>query len=47
VVPNPLPLRKLALQPYANARLCLFEVDRPESYSPVLICRHVIDRLIF
>jgi hypothetical protein len=33
----------LALQPYANARLCLFEVDRPESRSPVPICRHVID----
>ena len=33
----------LALQPYANARLCLFEVDRPESRSPVPIRRHVID----
>jgi LysM repeat protein len=31
------------LQPYANARLCLFEVDRPESRSPVPIRRHVID----
>ena len=33
----------LALQPYANARLCLFEVDRPESRNPVPIRRHVID----
>ena len=33
----------LALQPYANARLCLFEVDRPESRSPIPIRRHVID----
>jgi LysM repeat protein len=33
----------LALQPYANARLCLFEVDRPESRSPVPIRRHVLD----
>ena len=33
----------LALQPYANARLCLFEVDRPESRSPVPIRRHMID----
>jgi LysM repeat protein len=33
----------LALQPYANARLCLFEVDRPESRSPAPIRRHVID----
>ncbi len=33
----------LALQPYANARLCLFEVDRPESRSPDPIRRHVID----
>ena len=32
-----------ALQPYANARLCLFEVDRPESRNPVPIRRHVID----
>jgi hypothetical protein len=33
----------LALQPYANARLCLFEVDRPGSKEPVPIRRHVID----
>jgi hypothetical protein len=33
----------LALQPYANARLCLFEVDRPESRNPIPIRRHVID----
>ena len=33
----------LALQPYANARLCLFEVDRPESRNPLPIRRHVID----
>ena len=33
----------LALQPYANARLCLFEVDRPESRNPVPLRRHVID----
>jgi hypothetical protein len=33
----------LALQPYANARICLFEVDRPESRSPLPIRRHVID----
>ena len=36
---GPLPLW-LALQPYANARLCLFEVDRPESRSPIPIRRH-------
>ena len=30
----------LALQPYANARLCLFEVDRPESRNPIPIRRH-------
>jgi LysM repeat protein len=40
--PGALPLC-LALQPYANARLCLFEVDRPESRNPVPIRRHVID----
>ena len=40
--PGALPLWR-ALQPYANARLCLFEVDRPESRSPVPIRRHVID----
>jgi hypothetical protein len=39
---GPLPLW-LALQPYANARLSLFDVDRPESRSPVPIRRHVID----
>jgi hypothetical protein len=39
---GPLPLW-LALQPYANARLCRFEVDRPESRSPIPIRRHVID----
>ncbi len=33
----------LALQPYANARLCLFEVDRPESKEPIPIRRHVLD----
>ena len=33
----------LALQPYANARLCLFEVDRPGSKEPVPIRRDVID----
>jgi LysM repeat protein len=33
----------LALQPYANARLCLFEVDRPDSRNPIPIRRHVID----
>lgn len=33
----------LALQPYANARLCLYEVDRPESRNPIPIRRHVID----
>jgi LysM repeat protein len=33
----------LALQPYANARLCLVEVDRPESRNPMPIRRHVID----
>jgi hypothetical protein len=33
----------LALQPYVNARLCLFEVDWPESRNPVPIRRHVID----
>ena len=33
----------MALLPYANARLCLFEVDRPESRSPMPIRRHVID----
>jgi len=33
----------LVLQPYANARLCLFEVDRPESSSPIPIRRHVLD----
>jgi hypothetical protein len=33
----------LALQPYANARLCLFEVDRPRSRSPIPIRRHVIE----
>ena len=33
----------LALQPYANARLCLFEVDRPESQEPMPIRRHVLD----
>jgi hypothetical protein len=36
---GPLPLW-LALQPYANARLCLFEVDRPESRSPIPIRWH-------
>jgi hypothetical protein len=40
--PGALPLW-LALQPYANARLCLFEVDRPESRNPIPIRRHVID----
>ena len=40
--PGAMPLW-LALQAYANARLCLFEVDRPESRSPVPIRRHVID----
>jgi hypothetical protein len=39
---GPLPLW-LALPPHANARLCLFEVDRPESRSPIPIRRHVID----
>jgi hypothetical protein len=38
----PLPLW-LALQPYANARLWLFDVDRPESRSPIPIRWHVID----
>ncbi len=33
----------LTLQPYANARLCLIEVDRPESRNPIPIRRHVID----
>ncbi len=36
----------LALQPYANARLCLFEVDRPESQEPVPIRRHVLDAFL-
>jgi hypothetical protein len=36
---GPLPLW-LALQPYANARLCLFDVDRPESRSPIPIRWH-------
>jgi LysM repeat protein len=43
--PGALPLW-LALQPYANARLCLFEVDRPESRNPIPIRRHVIDCLL-
>jgi LysM repeat protein len=34
------------LQPYANARLCLFEVDRPESQEPVPIRRHVLDAFL-
>jgi hypothetical protein len=33
----------LALQPYANARLCLFEVDRPGSKEPIPNRRHVLD----
>lgn len=33
----------MTLQAYANARLCLVEVDRPESRSPIPIRRHVIE----
>ena len=36
----------LALQPHANARLCLFEVDRPGSREPVPIRRHVLDAFL-
>jgi hypothetical protein len=42
VPPGALPLW-LALQPYAHARLCLFEVDRPESKEPIPFRRHVLD----
>jgi LysM repeat protein len=44
-LPSPTP-PWLALQPYANARLCLFEVDRPDSREPVPIRRHVIDAFL-
>ncbi len=36
----------LALQPHANARLCLFEVDRPGSREPIPIRRHVLDAFL-
>ena len=39
---QPAPLA-VALQAQANARLCLFEVDRPEATAPQPIRRHVLD----
>ncbi len=40
--PAPIPLW-LALQAHANARLMLFQVDRPNSREPQPIARHVFD----